>query len=98
MTKLEWPRDGQYIFGPLLVRVDLIEPFIMSNARIGLAAEPDKSFLITFESDKDMEDFIHIISLYPDQFPERSRSLDDLKAEVESRRAHDEFERCESRR
>lgn len=35
MSKLEWPR-GRYYFGPIIITVDLIEPFIMSNIRIGI--------------------------------------------------------------
>lgn len=87
---MEMPR-GRYRFGPLIVCVDLIEPFIMSNCRIGLSF--DDMHNVTFDSMEQMSEFINMLDMYQDCYSKENYDYKELKQSVASKCIRDSIER-----
>lgn len=70
--KLKWPRD-EYYFGPLIIRAQMIEPFVIPAVFIGL--RPDIMHEIKFDSMEERADFVNALDTYQDSPVEVRRDL-----------------------
>ena len=50
MSKLEWPR-GTYYFGPIIIHVNMIEPFIITGVFMGIDVADMHEVCLLYTSD-----------------------------------------------
>ena len=90
MNKLEWPRDTYY-FGPIIIHVNMIEPFIITGVFIGI--DVTDMHEVQFDSIEQRSEFVHMLDQFPDQYPKSIIDLEVAKNVVLDKKTRDEDSR-----
>jgi hypothetical protein len=83
---LEWPRSTYY-FGPIIIQVDLIEPFIITGVFVGI--DVTDMHEVQFDSIEQRSEFVHMLDQFPDQPPELPIDLEAVRNQVSEKKARD---------
>jgi hypothetical protein len=90
MNKLEWPRDTYY-FGPIIIHVNMIEPFIITGVFMGI--DVTDMHEVQFDSTEQRSEFVHMLDQFPDQYPKSIIDLEFARNLVLDKKARDKDSR-----
>ena len=90
MSKLEWPRDTYY-FGPIIIHVNMIEPFIITGVFMGI--DVTDMHEVQFDSIEQRSEFVHMLDQFTDQYPKSIIDLEVARDLVSDKKARDKDSR-----